>query len=80
MGSRARLGALVKEIMLVTMFFLFSSLIMSVLQQRQYYKLLVPTGITVKTVQFNTKSVPGSDNVDKTADDFTSYILPGLRC
>ena len=62
------------------MFFLFSTLIMSVLQQSQYYKLSVPTGITMKTIQFNTKTVPVSDNVDKTADDFTSYILPGLRC
>ena len=80
MGFTIPLEALVKEIIFVTMFFLFSSLIMSVLQQSQYYKLLIPTGITMKTIQFNTKTVPGSDNVDKTADDFTSYILPELRC
>jgi len=79
-GSRARLEALVKEIMFVTMFFIFSSLIMSVLQERQYYKLLITTGITMKTVRYNKKTVPGSDNVDKTADVFTSAILPGLRC
>jgi len=79
-GFTIPLEALVKEIIFVTMFFLFSSLIMSVLQQSQYYKLLIPTGITMKTIQFNTKTVPGSDNVDKTADDFTSYILPELRC
>ena len=59
MGSRACLEALVKEIIFVTMFFLFSNLIVSVLRQRQYYKLLVTTGITVKLIQFNTKTVPG---------------------
>ena len=53
---------------------------MSVLQQRQYYKLLVTTGITVKTIQFNTMTVPVSDQVGNTADVFTSDILPGLHC
>ena len=80
MGSRACLEVLVKEIILVTMFFLFSSLIMSVLQQRQYYQLLITTGTTMQTVQLNTKTVPGSDNIGKTADVFTSNILPGVRC
>jgi len=79
-GSRARLEALVKEIIFVTVFLVFSSLIMSVLQQRQYHKLSITTGITMKTLQFNTKTVPGSDNVDKTADIFTSDTLPALRC
>jgi hypothetical protein len=79
-GSTICLEALVKEIIFGTMFFLFPSIIMSVLQQRQYYKLLITTGTTKKTVQFNTKTVPGSNNVDKTDDVFTSDILPGLRC
>ena len=65
MCSRACLETLVKEIIFVTMFFLFSSLIVSVLQQRQYYKLLVTTGITVKTIQFNTKTVPGQTTLVK---------------
>jgi len=64
-GSRACLEALVKEIIFVTMFFLFSNLIVSVLRQRQYYKLLVTTGITVKTIQFNTKTVPGQTTLAK---------------
>jgi preprotein translocase subunit SecG len=79
-GSRAGLEALVKEMFFVTIFFLFSSLIMSVLQQRQYYKLLITTGITMQTIQFNTKTAPKSYNVEKTADVFTTNILPRLRC
>ena len=65
MGSRACLETLVKEIIFVTMFFLFSSLIVSVLRQRQYYKLLVTTGINVNTIRFNTKTVPGQTTLAK---------------
>jgi hypothetical protein len=53
---------------------------MSVLYQRQYYQLLITKGITMKTIHFNTKTAPGSDNVDKTADFFNSIILLGLCC
>ena len=79
-GFQSLSGGSCKRNNFVAMFFLFSSLIVPVLRQRQYYKLLVTTGITVKTIQFNTNTVSGSDNAGKTAEVFSSYILPGLRC